>query len=169
MSDSFETLWIIACQAPLSMFPRQEYWCGLSFPSPRDLSNPGIGPASPALQADFFFKPLSNQGSPFSFYSVLAIFHSFHFIHIAMGMSVPLILITGWTLLHVSNSATVLCLSSPKDKHPGCQRSFWGRKGIGKKHLRWTDSNNTFLYPSKIMVCNHMCVRQQGLEMFFPP
>ena len=117
----------------------------------------------------FFFKPLSNQGSPFSFYSVLAIFHSFHFIHIAMGMSVPLILITGWTLLHVSNSATVLCLSSPKDKHPGCQRSFWGRKGIGKKHLRWTDSNNTFLYPSKIMVCNHMCVRQQGLEMFFPP
>ena len=49
----------------------------------------------------FFFLPLSNQGSPFSFYSVLVIFHSFHFIRIAMGMSVPLILITGWTLLHV--------------------------------------------------------------------
>ena len=91
------------CSLPgSSMFPREEYWCGLSFPSPRDLSNPGIGPVSPALQADFFFfLPLSNQGSPFSFYSVLVIFHSFHFIRIAMGMSVPLILITGWTLLHV--------------------------------------------------------------------
>ena len=96
-----------------SMFPRQEYWSGLSFPSLRDLPNPGIEPASPALQADslslslsffFFFLPLSNQRSTFSFYSVLAIFHSFHFIHIAMGRSVPLILITGWTLLHVSNS-----------------------------------------------------------------
>ena len=30
-----------ACQAPLSMgFPRQEYWCGLPFPSPGGLSNP---------------------------------------------------------------------------------------------------------------------------------
>ena len=40
-------------QAPLSMeFPRQEYWSGLSFPSPGDLLNPGIEPGSPALQAD---------------------------------------------------------------------------------------------------------------------
>ena len=30
-------------QAPLSMgFPRQEYWSGLPFPSPEDLSDPGI-------------------------------------------------------------------------------------------------------------------------------
>ena len=29
-------------QAPLSMrFPRQDYWSGLSLPSPGDLSNPG--------------------------------------------------------------------------------------------------------------------------------
>ena len=42
--------------APLSMgFPRQEYWSGLPFPSPEDLSDPGIEPVSPALQADFFF------------------------------------------------------------------------------------------------------------------
>ena len=40
-------------QAPPSMgFSRQEYWCGLPFPSPGDLSNPGIKPRSPALQAD---------------------------------------------------------------------------------------------------------------------
>ena len=34
-------------QAPLSMgFPRQEHWSGLSFPSPGELLNPGIKPAS---------------------------------------------------------------------------------------------------------------------------
>ena len=33
-------------------FSRQEYWSGLSFPSPGDLPNPGIEPGSPALQAD---------------------------------------------------------------------------------------------------------------------
>ena len=33
----------VAHQAPLSMgFPRQDYWSGLSFPSPGDLSDPGI-------------------------------------------------------------------------------------------------------------------------------
>ena len=36
----------------LSMeFSRQEYWSGLPFPSPGDLSDPGIKPKSPALQA----------------------------------------------------------------------------------------------------------------------
>ena len=33
-------------------FSRQEYWSGLPFPSSGDLSNPGIKPKSPALQAD---------------------------------------------------------------------------------------------------------------------
>ena len=31
---------------------RQGYWSGLPFPSPEDLSNPGIEPGSAALQAD---------------------------------------------------------------------------------------------------------------------
>ena len=45
--------WIVACQAPLSMeFSRQEYWSGLSFPSPGDLPDLGIEPGSPVLQAD---------------------------------------------------------------------------------------------------------------------
>ena len=36
VSDSFVTPWAIAHQASLSMgFSRQEYWSGLSFPSPR--------------------------------------------------------------------------------------------------------------------------------------
>ena len=33
-------------------FSRQEDWSGLSFPSPGDLSDPGIEPGSPTLQAD---------------------------------------------------------------------------------------------------------------------
>ena len=57
MYDSFATSWTIACQVPLSMgFPRQEYWSGLSIPSPGDLSDPGVEPKSPAL-ADSFFTP----------------------------------------------------------------------------------------------------------------
>ena len=35
-------------------FPRQEYWSGLPFPSPGDLPDPGITPASPALAGSFF-------------------------------------------------------------------------------------------------------------------
>ena len=35
-------------------FARQEYWSGLPFPSPGDLSNPGTKPASPALAGSFF-------------------------------------------------------------------------------------------------------------------
>ena len=55
MSDSFATPWTFACQAPLSMsFSRQEYWGGLLFPSPGDLPNPGIEPASPAFAGGFF-------------------------------------------------------------------------------------------------------------------
>ena len=53
VSDSSATPWTVAHQAPLSMgYPRQEYWSGLPFPSPRDLPDPGIEPVSPASQVD---------------------------------------------------------------------------------------------------------------------
>ena len=49
----FATPWTVACRAPLSMgFSRQEYFSGLPFPSLGDLPNPGMEPASAALQAD---------------------------------------------------------------------------------------------------------------------
>ena len=42
-----------AHQAPVSMgFPRQKNWSRLPFSSPGDLPDPGIGPVSPASQAD---------------------------------------------------------------------------------------------------------------------
>ena len=50
--------WNEAHQAPLPMkFSRQEYWSGLPFPTPGDLPDPGIEPAtpaSPALAGRFF-------------------------------------------------------------------------------------------------------------------
>ena len=62
MSDSFTIPWTVARQAPLTLgFRRQEYWSGLSLPSPRDIPNPGIEPVSLALQADSL--PLSHLGS----------------------------------------------------------------------------------------------------------
>ena len=43
-------------------FPKQAHWSGLPFPSPGDLPEPGIEPASPALAGGFFTtEPL---GSP---------------------------------------------------------------------------------------------------------
>ena len=59
----FATTWTVPHQAPLSMgFSRQEYWSGLSFPSPGDLPDPGMEPGSPALQADSL--PAEPQGKP---------------------------------------------------------------------------------------------------------
>ena len=53
----FATPWTVACQAPPSMgFSRQDYWSGLPFPSPGDLPDPGIKPASlvsPTLKERF--------------------------------------------------------------------------------------------------------------------
>ena len=52
----FATQWTVAHQAPLE-FSRQEYWSGLPFPTPGDLSEPGnktASLASPALAGRFF-------------------------------------------------------------------------------------------------------------------
>ena len=47
------TPWTIAHQAlPFIKFSRQEYCSGLPFPSPGDLSDPGVERVSPALRAD---------------------------------------------------------------------------------------------------------------------
>ena len=47
--------WERACQAPLFVgFPRQKYWRGLPFPTPGDLPNLGIEPATAALAGRLF-------------------------------------------------------------------------------------------------------------------
>ena len=62
----FATLWTVAHQALLFMgFSREEYWSGLPCPSPGDLPDPGIEPASsaaPPLKVDSL--PLSRWGNP---------------------------------------------------------------------------------------------------------
>ena len=72
----FVTLCTVALQAPLSMgFSRQEYWSWLPFPSPGNLPDSGIEPASPGLlhwQADSL--PLSHLRSPY-FSSVQSLSH----------------------------------------------------------------------------------------------
>ena len=63
----FAISWTVAPQVPLSMeFSRQEYWIGLPFPTPGDLSDPGIKSAplmSPALAGGFF--STAPPGKPF--------------------------------------------------------------------------------------------------------
>ena len=62
----FATPWTTARHAPLSMgFSRQEYWSGLLFPPPGDLTNARVeplSPVSPTLVADSLL--LSHLGSP---------------------------------------------------------------------------------------------------------
>ena len=60
----FVKLWTVAHQALLSMgFSRQQYWNGLPCPSPGDLPNAGIKPASLAASALLVNSlPLSHQG-----------------------------------------------------------------------------------------------------------
>ena len=56
--DFFAAPWTVTLQAPLFMgFPRQESWTGMPFPSPGDLPDPEIKPASlasPTLAGRFF-------------------------------------------------------------------------------------------------------------------
>ena len=63
LCPTLTTLRNVALQAPLCMeFSRREYWSVLPFPSPADLSDPGIEPGSPALQADYL--PSEPPGKP---------------------------------------------------------------------------------------------------------
>ena len=73
----FVAPWTVACQAPLSMeFSRQECWSGLPFPIPGYLPDPGIEPASSALQVDSL--PLA---SPEKLMCVNIYIHIYIYIH----------------------------------------------------------------------------------------
>ena len=65
----FETIWVVAHQAPMSMeFSRQEYWSGLPLPTREDLPDPVIEPMSPALAGGCFTTDAweVHKGSSFS-------------------------------------------------------------------------------------------------------
>ena len=67
------TSWTVAYQDPLSMkFSSQEHGSGLSFPSPGDLPDTGIEPASlasPALAGRFF--TMEPRGEPPKYTSLM--------------------------------------------------------------------------------------------------
>ena len=66
MFHSIATPWTVVHHALLSLgFSRQEYWSALPYPSPGNLSDPGIEPTSPALAAGFFntFSSVQFSGS----------------------------------------------------------------------------------------------------------
>ena len=70
-------------------FPRQEYWNGLLFPFPSDLSDPEIEPVSPALRVDFFTaEPPGKSVRSCNTQSVLLALTSQYLIEIMRGLPV---------------------------------------------------------------------------------
>ena len=84
----------VTCQAPLSMgFPRQEYWSGLLFPSPGDLPDLGIKPASWVSSFSSFqhTKFLSTLGALHGIVPLLEnLFHPTLFLANSIQASLPL-------------------------------------------------------------------------------
>ena len=75
----FETLWTVAQQALLSMeFSKKAYWSGFPWPSPRDVPNTGIEPASPVSLtfAGEFFTTIATWEAPFV-HIALILYHCF--------------------------------------------------------------------------------------------
>ena len=66
----FAAPWTATHQAPLPLeFSRQEYWSGVSFPTPEDLPDPGPEPTSlvsPAV-AGRFFSTSATKEAPFTY------------------------------------------------------------------------------------------------------
>ena len=89
------TPWTAAYKAPQSMgFSRQEYWSGLSFPSPGDLPDPGIEPRSPELEADTLTseptgKPKVSIGVSIGVWLCLWAFYFVSLIYISVFVPVP--------------------------------------------------------------------------------
>ena len=139
----FATKWIVAHQAPLCMgFPRQEYWSGLPFPSPGDLSDPEIKPTPPSLASWFltteppgkpllkiteinFISPTHTHWQNWKFtLFVLWLLHFRRFWGLCVKVSFPPTLLTAlWGLLSVtalrsvrpslsSSWSPLLCVSS---------------------------------------------------------
>ena len=76
-------------------FSRQECWSGLPFPSPGDLSNPGIKPGSPALEADTLTSEPPGSGENFTansghLYHLLKFLTSYSHLYNSLLENVPL-------------------------------------------------------------------------------
>ena len=136
--------WTVAWQANLSMgFSRQEYWSGLSLPSPGDHPHLGIELGSPALRANFF--PSEPPGKPYqgtcSWYVCLilsALPRKSRMVHSGAGPSEFQALHSPWqerrleghtTALKCLHSKNYTChLSSPRPRVP-CSTGKFEKSG----------------------------------------
>ena len=95
--------WTVAHQAPLSMgFPRQEYWSGLPFPSPGDVPNPGIEPASPTLAGRFFTTSTTWEAQVYYIVKVYVIYIYMNMLYKHMYAGTSLVL--QWLRLQAPNA-----------------------------------------------------------------
>ena len=102
-------------------FSRQEYWSGLPFPSPGDLPNLGIDPASlmsPALAGSFFTVSATWEALPYESdkrgphrHSQVGSFYLSDFSSCASPLLTPLQ--SPWPFPHLPNSPGPLPLPSP--------------------------------------------------------
>ena len=69
-------------------FSREEYWSGLSFPSPRDLPDPGIEPGSPAFQTDALTSEQPRK--PITSYNCMQIYSYLKLQHLMCKNEIPL-------------------------------------------------------------------------------
>ena len=111
----------VACQAPLSMgFPREEYWGGLPFPSPRDLPNPGIetvSSVSPAWQVDYL--PVSHLRNPEIFMTTSQSSFIFVFKPVLITQQLPEVLMFLHVLVHREDSISrIYCRETPCSPFP---------------------------------------------------
>ena len=147
-----ETLWTVACQAPLSLgFSKPEYWSGLPCSPPGYIPNPGIEPASPVLAGGFFttessgkpkkiVKRNENQGLVTSLLLVVA----------QTVNNLPAMWETWVWFLHLEDSlekgtitySSILAWRIPRTEEPGRIRS----KGLQQVGHHWATFTFTFTY-----------------------
>ena len=103
-------------------FSRQEYWSGLSFPSPGDPPNPGIKPSSlmsPALTGVFFTTSATLEAQWDTQYTPLLCLPSFALVIFKRIVFFVQLVAVGFFSLLCGYSVTYAFLH-PEDGHVGC-------------------------------------------------
>ena len=124
-------------------FSRQEYWSGLPFPSPGDLPDPGIKPASPALAGRFFTTEPPGKPTRISYVGLKPFERS--------GTEDKFQRNWGETSL-IQRSSFVCCLHE-------CRRGHYALQLHGMCNVEWSNSSSLqcpyLTYPEKYTLCTH--------------
>ena len=146
----FEIPWIVAYQDPPSTeFSRQEYWSGLPFPSPGDLSNPRIEPRSSTLQANPFTVWATGEA--------IVLFSNFQSSGIHAQNSRLIISITHWSYfqLFTSYQADVTVLSEQTSSFLGVQSATGREWGGGQGKAYYISENQTVVLICSVSIYPH--------------